>query len=530
MRYESGCEISEGSKRLSPEIPSLVPSIQAVNSIRKHSLVHATMDEAFIAQSSKRVIPIQQLIQTWPTRNPPERSPDEIFQDQHQQAKIDLDAAYERYKSQGTQDSFKEFERSMNHLKTLEQPDEATKEAKQSEYQQNELDRQLSLVNGLFDIFGDVAAVNAIVNNWIKRAGKQPSSSSNAVESQSQTNGFPVINSAETQDSQNPTIESASTNPRAHCSGKPSNHHHDQLTEVEPTHPRIRSRKRKNTSASRASQSLKRHRQVPSEAGPAETIEYCDVYQDGKAKDKYTIIEHDGLYYILRCTKHRLIFFGDRPLQGAMNHLRSPEHPNETISYSVAIARLGVLVLNCDDDKKIQNNGAVNKYVKHMKDQRRRSRRASQTYRDLKRDPQHGEMYMAWWDLSKQKGATAKASEEKNLKLFAFLVLPFFPRENDRFGVSVTTSNLKNDIPSCYQYNASTRRYDWSEDYTSGGKKALKRLYPIMCFDGSRVPSVQWIPITHFREFNAKDRDLEHKSIVNDYIASQKRAMHQRGK
>ncbi|RFN54528.1 hypothetical protein FIE12Z_1183 [Fusarium flagelliforme] len=485
------------------------------------------MDEAFIAQSSERVIPIQQLIQTWPARNPPGKSPDETFQDEHHQAKIDLDAAYEKYKSQGTQDSFKEFKRSMNRLEALEQPDEATREAKQSEYQQSELNRQLSLVNGLLDIFGDVAAVNAIFNNWCKRADKQPSSSSDAAESQSRTNASPGDNCAETQGSQNPTIETASNNPHAHRSGEPSNNHHDEPTEVEPTHPRIVSKKRKNTSVSPESQSVKRSWHVRSEAGPAETIEYCDVYQDGKAVDKYNIIEHDGLHYVLRCTKHGLIFSGDRPLQGAMNHLRSPGHPNETISHSLAIARLGVLVLNCDEDKKIRNNEAVNKHVKHMRDQRRRRHRASQAYRDLNHDPEHGDMYMAWWDLGKQRRKTAKTSEEENLKLFAFLVLPFFPQENDRFGVSVTTSNLNNDIPTCYKYNKSTGIFDWAQDYMPGGKKALKRLYPIMCFDGGHVPSVQWIPITHFRRFNAKDRDLENKNIVNDYIASQKRIMHQ---
>jgi len=488
------------------------------------------MDEAFIAQSSKRAIPIQELIQTWPTRNPPEKSPDEIFQDEHQQARNDLDAAYEKFKSQGTQDSFTEFERSMNRLKALDQPDEATKKAKQSEYQQSELDRQLSLVNSLLDIFGDVAAVNAIFNNWSKRAGKQPSSSSNAADDQSQTNAFPVNNSAETHDSLNPTIEIGSANPSVHRPGEPSTHHHDQITEVEPNDPRTRSKKRKNTSASPASQSVKHPRQIPSEVGPAGTIEYCDVYQDGKAEDNYTIIKHDGAYYILRCTKHGLVFSGDHPLQGAMNHLRSPGHPNESISYSVAITRLGVLVLNCDNDKKEKNNRAVERRVEYMRDQRRRRYRASQTYRNLKRDPQHGDMYMAWWDLGKQKGKTAKASKEEDLKLFAFLVLPFFPQENDRFGVSVTTSDLKNDIPTCYRYNKSSDMYDWAEDYMPGGKKALKRVYPIMCFDGSRVPSVQWIPITHFRRFNAKDRDLEHKSIVNDYIASHKRIVNRPGK
>jgi hypothetical protein len=132
---------------------------------------------------------------------------------------------------------------------------------------------------------------------------------------------------------------------------------------------------------------------------------------------------------------------------------------------------------------------------------------------------------MAWWDL----GKTAKESGQEDLKLFAFLVLPFFPRDSNRFGLSVTTSNLEKDIPICYKHDRSTNTYGWAEDYMPGGKEALKRSFPIMCFDGSLAPSVQWIPITHFRRFNAKDRDLEHKHIVNDYIASQRHIVHQPG-
>ncbi|WXC50659.1 hypothetical protein QX201_010340 [Fusarium graminearum] len=443
---------------------------------------------------------MQQCCQTWLTRTPLRKSPDEVFQDQHQQAKADFDAACERYQCQGTRHDLGQVEECVRRLKVLQQTDEASKEAKEHDYQVGELNQQLSLFNDLFDIFGDVAAVNAIVNNWSKRVGKQRSSHSSDTENHSQPNAFPVNDSTRTpeslrSDSHSPTVEPISTSHRTNSPGERSTNDHDQSTDVEANDGRTRSTKRKDTPASSASQSVKRPRQGLLEAATTDKIEYREVYQDGQAEDKYTIVEHDGYHYILRCKTHGLIFAGEHPLQGAMNHLRGSGHLNDT-------------------------------HIKRMEDQRRRRCRASQVYRVLKRDPQHGEMYMAWWDL----GKTAKASGEENLKLFAFLVLPFFPEESDRFGVSVTSSNLNNDIPTCYKYNTSTGVYDWSEDYMSGGKKALERLYPIMCFDGSRVPSVQWIPITHFRRFNAKDRDLEHKIIVNDYIASQKRIVHRPGK
>ncbi|KAF9776755.1 hypothetical protein IL306_005029 [Fusarium sp. DS 682] len=435
------------------------------------------MDESFIAQSSKRVIPIQQWIQRWSTCIVPEKSPNEIFQDEHQQAKTDLDAAYEKYKSQGTPDSFSEFERCMQRLKAFAQPYEATKEAKERDYQHSEWNRQVLFAGGLLDIFGNATAVNAIFNDWCERAGTQHSSHSNATENQNQTTAlryFPVNNSPETQDSlrsesQNPTIEPIPTPPRTHSPGEPSTH--DQPAEVEPNGLRTRSKKHKNTSAPPASHPVKRSRQVLSEAAPTEKIEFDEVYQDGQAEDKYTIVEHDRCYYILRCKKHGLVFSGEHPLQGAMNHLRGPGHPIESVNYSLAITRLGVLVLNCDGDRKEKNNTVVKRHVKQMEDQRRRRYRASQAHRDLKRDPRHGEMYMAWWDLGKQKAKTAsqkssqKASEEEDLKLFAFLVLPFFPQESNSFGLSVTTSNLKKDIPACYKYNRSSGMYGWAEDY-----------------------------------------------------------------
>ncbi|KAK2701142.1 hypothetical protein QWA68_000626 [Fusarium oxysporum] len=147
-----------------------------------------------------------------------------------------------------------------------------------------------------------------------------------------------------------------------------------------------------------------------------------------------------------------------------MSYLRGPGHPNESVNYDLAITRLGVLVLKCGDDKKEMNNTVSKRHVTQMDDKRRLRHRACQAYRDLKHDPQHGEIPMAWWDLGKKSSQkpSHKAAQEEDLKLFAFLVLPFIGRESNSFGF---------------------RMYGWAEDYKPGGKKALERKYPIMCFD-----------------------------------------------
>ncbi|RBR23743.1 uncharacterized protein FIESC28_03448 [Fusarium coffeatum] len=480
------------------------------------------MDEAFVAQSPQRVIPLQQWIEGWSACTALEKSPNEILQYEHQQAKAELDDAYERFKSQGTQDSSDEVHRCMQRCIALAHPDESTRKAKERDYQQS----WVLFYKTLFDILDNPAAIKAVLDKFRERASTQHSSHHESTRNQCQTTAFPVSNSPDTQHSsrsQNPRIEPVPTTHRTHSQGELSIN--DQRAEGEARGRTTRSKTHTASTASPAPHWEKRSRQAPSEAAPTttETIEFREVYQDGQAEPKYTIIEYERLYYIVRCKEHGLAFSGEHPLQGAMNHLRVPGHQVEGINYSLAISKLGALVLNCDEDDKEKNNRVVRRHVEQMEDQRRRRCRASQAYRDLKPDPQHGDIYMAWWDL----GKTAKQSGQEDLKLFAFLVLPFFPRDSNRFGLSVTTSNLEKDIPTCYKHDPSTNTYEWAEDYKPGERKALKRSYPIMCFDGSLAPSVQWIPITHFRKFNAKDPYLEHKHIVNGYIASQRHIVHQ---
>ncbi|KAH7490036.1 hypothetical protein FOMA001_g2409 [Fusarium oxysporum f. sp. matthiolae] len=133
------------------------------------------MDESLIARLSKRIIPIQSWIQRWSTRIVPEKPPNETFREEQQQSNANLDATYEKYKSEGTPDSFCEVERCMQRWKALALQFEATREARERDYQQREWNRQESFVNRLLDILGNPPAVAAIVQQLV-RACEHPAS------------------------------------------------------------------------------------------------------------------------------------------------------------------------------------------------------------------------------------------------------------------------------------------------------------------------------------------------------------------
>ncbi|KAK7419450.1 hypothetical protein QQZ08_010868 [Neonectria magnoliae] len=93
-----------------------------------------------------------------------------------------------------------------------------------------------------------------------------------------------------------------------------------------------------------------------------ETIAFDEVFQDGFAPDKNTIIEFPsgkGVWYILRCKEHSLNFEGDPILRGAA-HLSSNHHlllddPTMVVRY------LGVRVTDCDELRAKKNNSFASK-------------------------------------------------------------------------------------------------------------------------------------------------------------------------
>src|SRR3569833_2827604 len=101
----------------------------------------------------------------------------------------------------------------------------------------------------------------------------------------------------------------------------------------------------------------------PSKAAEERSISFDEVYQDGNAKYKHTIVEYppsSRTWYILRCDEHG-VHFGPKPLLGAAKHLHSIQHNNLPKHHSLAIELIGHRVRDCNMELAFKNNMAVRK-------------------------------------------------------------------------------------------------------------------------------------------------------------------------
>lgn len=93
----------------------------------------------------------------------------------------------------------------------------------------------------------------------------------------------------------------------------------------------------------------------------SKTITFDEVYQNGQAEHKDTIVEFpadSGQWYIIKCEEHNLRF-NRRPLQGAAKHLNSRLHSCLKKDWSIAVRVLGYRVISCNKQLAEVNNKAV---------------------------------------------------------------------------------------------------------------------------------------------------------------------------
>ncbi|KAI0430515.1 hypothetical protein F5Y09DRAFT_341568 [Xylaria sp. FL1042] len=92
------------------------------------------------------------------------------------------------------------------------------------------------------------------------------------------------------------------------------------------------------------------------------TVTFDEVYRNGRAKHKDTIVEYPlgcSQWYILKCEEHA-IRFTRNPLLGAAKHLNGRVHGNIPRSSAKAIQMLGYQVIDCSAQLAMLNNRAVN--------------------------------------------------------------------------------------------------------------------------------------------------------------------------
>ncbi|RWA10100.1 hypothetical protein EKO27_g4995 [Xylaria grammica] len=97
------------------------------------------------------------------------------------------------------------------------------------------------------------------------------------------------------------------------------------------------------------------------ELGASRTITFGEVYQNGHAQHKDTIVEfppNSRQWYILKCEEHD-IRFGQRPIAGAAKHLNGQPHGGLPRSHALAIKILGYRVIDCNERLAQLNNKVV---------------------------------------------------------------------------------------------------------------------------------------------------------------------------
>ncbi|KAH9885309.1 hypothetical protein F4778DRAFT_508686 [Xylariomycetidae sp. FL2044] len=99
----------------------------------------------------------------------------------------------------------------------------------------------------------------------------------------------------------------------------------------------------------------------PGQAAPERTITFGEVYQDGQAEHKDTIVTWpvgSENFYILKCEEHK-VHFKQSPIKGAAKHLNGKFHGIPHRDWNTAIKLLGYRVLDCNEALAARNNRSV---------------------------------------------------------------------------------------------------------------------------------------------------------------------------
>ncbi|KAI1373103.1 hypothetical protein F4677DRAFT_448696 [Hypoxylon crocopeplum] len=292
---------------------------------------------------------------------------------------------------------------------------------------------------------------------------------------------------------------------------------------------------------------------TPTEPAPPRerTITFNEVYEDGKANHKDTIVEWpvgSNKWYILKCVKHKMRFTRN-PVQGAAKHLNGEKHGFPDRNRQLALNTLGYRVVDCNENLARMNNQAAEeayaprhnpKLIKPQGNKAPDESRENQSAKgqessepSTSQPTDQGQTAVQGTALTPEK-ATAERRQESgtpssepfdgitNPKTFHIYhgkwKASCHRREGDRtYPVMIlgwddqTGSGLKNTNlnetgllkksshpPTCYVYE-SNKIVGWAPGYEDGGAKAKARKFPVMFFDESQT--VAWLSARHLTKF-----------------------------
>ncbi|KAI1431037.1 hypothetical protein GGR50DRAFT_123456 [Xylaria sp. CBS 124048] len=280
------------------------------------------------------------------------------------------------------------------------------------------------------------------------------------------------------------------------------------------------------------------------ESDAPRTVTFAEVYQNGEARHKDTIIEYPSgsdQWYILKCEEHQ-VRFTKRPIVGAMKHFSSRSHGGEKIDGKGVMKSWAYRVLGCTKQLAELNNKEVTRafangyqpigLLNPSLAQRRADERAARatttvrgngqppTKRARRRvfsaakarpgllqtegnpitDPKTFHVYNCYWKTERC--------------VYPVLILGWNDQRQGGLARNLASTGLldskKSRPPNCYIYQATnTGVYGgiiaWASGFEDGGPKIHRRKFPVMFFDKDQ--SVSWVSAKSLSKFPLFEAD-----------------------
>ncbi|KAH7309806.1 hypothetical protein B0I35DRAFT_412677 [Stachybotrys elegans] len=251
------------------------------------------------------------------------------------------------------------------------------------------------------------------------------------------------------------------------------------------------------------------------------TIEFDQVYQEGRAAKKYTIAHFprrgDGYWYILECAEHGEVFNGQQPWFAASRHVHS-KHINISADHASTVREFGTRVLNCNSKLAEMNNAALSPKAAGPKGQTSTPLAASifvsqprpTSTRRIRSDsgiqnPGVGDVYVIPW------GQLARE--------YAAVILPM--GDFDRIGLkgSISTCGLHHDPRNAFKFDEARKQFRWRKRLSRTGSSANLVMFPVMYFDNeeSEEGNYDWVAGQDLRTWTSL-KGLPCSSIAEEYI------------
>ncbi|KAF9880317.1 hypothetical protein CkaCkLH20_02271 [Colletotrichum karsti] len=298
----------------------------------------------------------------------------------------------------------------------------------------------------------------------------------------------------------------------------------DLARQLQPDPHRQLKRKSEDLGSNPDDPNLKRARTGTPQSIAQYTITFNEVYQDGKAEFKHTIVKFEDIFYILKCDEHG-VHFKQNALPAAAKHLHGASHNHQKKEHRIALRTIGFHVVDCTDELMRLNNDVVKKAFENG-------------YKPLNQlhGPKSGGKRYSAGEASKESTETPSTAGAKltqspelvrpdttqyitnpepgqlyqarwaNHKMYVVAAVGWKDLQCCGWGEKFCDLLLYKDKnrPACFVYDEEGIA-GWAEGYRDGEPGVLKREVPVLWFEPKGPNRLGWVSVQQLKPFLLDD-------------------------